>query len=146
MGDKDAFLARSVLDIVRAANLLERLGGQYAQEADLSSVQQYMVLAMLSTKDSLSMGDLRQNTLVTKQAVTGLVNRLKKAGYIETYKDSQDRRITRACLAEKGREALQTIRPKRISGNREAFSILNDEELSQLSGIMQKLVEHLRTE
>lgn len=143
MQDKDDLLAEIALNFVRAANLLERLGGKYAQEADLGSVQQYMILSMLSSEDSLSMGELRENTLVTKQAVTGLVERMKKGGYIETYKDVQDRRITRVRLTAKGEEALKTTRPKRIAGNREAFSILSEEEIAQLTVIIPKLIAHL---
>lgn len=143
MYDNDAILAEITLDIVRAANLLERLGGNYAQEANLDSVQQYMILSLLSSNDGLSMGELRQNTLVTKQAVTGLVNRMKKEGYIETHNDSEDRRITRVRLTTKGEDALQAIRPKRIDGNRKAFSALNEQEISQLSTIISKLISHL---
>jgi len=143
--DRDAILADITLNIVRAANLLERLGGSYAHEANLDSVQQYMILSMLSFTDGLSMSELRENTLVTKQAVTGIVERLKKGGYIDSDKDPKDRRITRVHLTSKGKNALRTIRPKRINGNREAFSILSEKEISQLSTIVPKLISHLKT-
>ncbi|WP_313893446.1 helix-turn-helix domain-containing protein [Psychrobacillus sp.] len=78
MEDKDSRLAETVLDIIRVANMLERLGGKYVHEADLNSVQQYMILSLLNAESNLSMGDLHQNTLVTKQAITGVVDRLKK--------------------------------------------------------------------
>lgn len=146
MKDQDDFLAETILNIVRASNILERLGGNYAKEGDLGSVQQYMILAMLSNKDHLSMTELRKNTLVTKQAVTGLVNRMKQNNYIDTYKDPKDRRITRVYLTKKGKDALQTIRPKRVAGNRRAFSVLTKEEISQLSIIMEKLIIHLKKE
>lgn len=142
--DKDILLADTVMDIIHVANLLEKLGGKYAQEADLNSVQQYMILASLDLEPNLSMGDLRKNTLVTKQAITGVVNRLKEGGFLEMYKDPKDRRITRVLLTAKGENALQATRPKRISGNRESFSILSEKELSQLSTIFSKLIPHLK--
>lgn len=144
MNNKDEIIATTVLDIVRASNLLERLGGKYAQDANLTSVQQYMILSMLNNEGGLSMRDLRENTLVTKQAITGLVDRLNRAGYVETYKDSKDRRITRVQVTIKGKETLKVIRPQRVSGNKEAFSVLNDEEISQLATILPKLVNHLK--
>lgn len=145
MEDKDDKLADIILDIIRAANLLERLGGKYAKEADLSSVQQYMILSMLATEDNLSMRDLRQNTLVTKQAITGLIDRMKHVGYLETFKDEKDRRVTYVHLTPLGREALDITRPFRISGNRKAFSVLSDEESSQLLTILPKLIKHLKS-
>lgn len=39
---------------------------------------------MLLSKDSLSMSELRENTLVTKQAITSLVNQMENSGYIKT--------------------------------------------------------------
>ena len=143
MTKKDDFLAETILDIIRASNILERIGGDYAQIANLDSVQQYMILALLSKEDHLTMSDLRENTLVTKQAVTGIVNRLHKNGYIKKYKDQYDRRITRVCLTTKGREALTTIRSRRIEGNREVFSVLTGKEINQLSTIISKLVHHI---
>ncbi len=48
-------------------------------------------------------------TIVLKEkAITGIVDRLKKGGYLEVYKDSKDRRITCVLLTEKGKIALQT--------------------------------------
>lgn len=144
MEDKDTRLADIVMDIIRVSNMLERLGGKYVHEAELNSVQQYMILALLDSKPNLSMGDLHQNTLVTKQAITGVVDRLKKGGYLEVYKDSKDRRIIRLLLTEKGENAIQTTRPKRIPGNRDTFSILSDKEIFQLSGILSKLILHYK--
>lgn len=145
MPDYDSALGDLTLDIVRAANLMERLGDSYAQEANLGSVQQYMILSMLSMNDGLSMGELRQNTLVTKQAVTGLVHRMKKDGLIDTHQDTEDRRITRVRLTAKGETALEATVPKRMDGNRKAFSVLSEEEISQLSTILSKLIAHLDT-
>lgn len=144
MENKDDKLAEIILDIIRAANLLERLGGEYSKEADLSSVQQYMILSMLAKENNLSMRDLRQNTLVTKQAITGLVDRMKQVGYLDTYKDEKDRRVTYVHLTPLGKEALEITRPFRISGNREAFSVLSEEESAQLLTILPKLIQHLK--
>lgn len=146
MENKDAIIAEVVLDIIRTSNLLQRLGGKYAHEADLNSVQQYLILGMLSMQGDLSMQELRKNTLVTKQAITGLVDRLNREGYLETYNDANDRRITRARLTSEGEKKMQFIRPRRIPGNREAFSVLSDEELSQLSATLPKLIRHLKNE
>lgn len=139
----DKQIGQLVLNIIRSANLLERLGGKYAIDAGLGSVQQYMILSMLSNNEVLTLSELRENTLVTKQAITGLIERMTKAGYIETFKDPHDKRKTCVRNTAKGGEVLEAIYPNRIDGNREAFSILNEEEIDQLDSILQKLVNHL---
>jgi len=102
-----------------------------------------MLLSMLNKQDTLSMSDLRENTLVTKQAITGLIDRMKKQGYIETRKDKKDGRKTIVQMTDEGRERLEAIHPHRIEGNREAFDVISDEELDQLQDILEKLIKHL---
>lgn len=144
MDFNDDKLVDIITNIIRAANLLERLGGEYAQHGDIKTVQQYMILGLLAREPDLSMGDLRQNTLVTKQAITGVVDRLNKCGFVDVYKDPKDRRITRVRLTTRGETAIEATRPTRIFGNREIFSVLSEEELSQLSMILPKLILHLK--
>ncbi|GGK03845.1 hypothetical protein GCM10007063_27760 [Lentibacillus kapialis] len=143
MPNHDDRLAAIILDIVRLANLLERLGGQYAREGGLHSVYQYMLMSQLAKHDSLTLVELRQNTLVTKQAITGIVDRLKKAGYIDAFTDTSDRRVTRVYITDKGKDTLAAIRPHRITGNQEAFSVMNDAEVSELETILPKFIQHL---
>lgn len=144
MNNKDDALIDIVLNIIRTATLLDRKGSQYAKQAGLYSLQQYKVLAILSLDDHLTMGEIRDNTLVTKQAVTGLIERLKRNELIETSSDKKDRRITRITLTSKGNEVLKAAQPHRIQGNREAFSVLSDEEVNQLSTILDKLIHHIK--
>ncbi|GGP09056.1 MarR family winged helix-turn-helix transcriptional regulator [Oceanobacillus neutriphilus] len=143
MNSKDDKLANTVLDIVRMANLLERIGGKYAGKGGLPSVYQYMLLSILSNQGDLSLREIRENTLVTKQAITGLIERMKKSDYIETYTDPSDRRITRVHITKKGNDALNQILPHRVTGNRQAFSILDEEEINQLHTILPKFIHHV---
>lgn len=142
--DKDDVLVEVVFDIIRVANLLDKIGANYAKTGNISSVQQYKILAMLMLKDNVSMSDLRENTLVSKQAVTGIVERLQKNDFVEKATDVNDRRIIRVKLTPKGREALEIAQPFRIRGNREVFSVLSDLEIDQLSAILNKLKSHLK--
>lgn len=141
--EKDKQIGAVILDVIRTANLLERLGGKYAGKAGLSSVQQYMLLAMLKNHGPLSMTELRKNTLVTKQAITGLIERMKNQNYIETSKDEQDKRKTIVSITAYGKECLDLIAPHRLEGNRKAFKNISDRELDQLQTILNKLITHL---
>lgn len=141
---QDDVLIDIVLNLISSANLLDKKGSLYAKQAGINSLQQYKVLAILSLEDNLTMSDIRENTFVTKQAVTGLIERMKKNELIETAEDQQDRRITRIQITSKGKKALQATHPYRVPGNREAFSVLNEKEINQLAVILEKLVHHLK--
>lgn len=144
MKDKDDLLIDIVLNLISSANLLDKKGSNYSKQAGLHSLRQYKVLAFLSLEDNLTMSELREKTFITKQAVTGLIERMKSNHLIETKQDNHDRRVTRVQITPKGKTALKATHKYRIPGNREAFSVLNDAELEQLSIILNKLVHHLK--
>lgn len=144
MKHKDDVLIDIVLNLISSANLLDKKGSLYAKQAGIDSLQQYKVLAILSLEDNLTMSDIRENTFVTKQAVTGLIERMERNELIATSQDEQDRRITRMHITSKGKKSLEATHPYRIPGNREAFSILNEKEINQLATILDKLVHHLK--
>ena len=76
MKHKDDVLIDIVLNLISSANLLDKKGSLYAKQAGIDSLQQYKVLAILSLKDNLTMSDIRENKFVTKQDVTGFIERM----------------------------------------------------------------------
>lgn len=139
----DELRAGIVLDLFRASNLLERVGRKLATEAGLSTVQQWLLLGTISVEGELSLKDLREHTQVTKQNITGMVERLKQGGYIHTYEDSADRRITRVKLTDKGEKVLDIIEPMTNVSNEKSFGGFNREELENLSAYLRRLVNDL---
>ncbi|WP_081413453.1 MarR family winged helix-turn-helix transcriptional regulator [Aneurinibacillus terranovensis] len=87
--------------------------------------------------------DLRQNILVTKQNISSMVDRLKQAGYVSTYEDLSDRRITRVKLTEQGKEVLQALKPLTNASNDKTFEVFESEELVVLSSLLERFVAHL---
>lgn len=144
--ERDEMYVDIVLGIFRASSLLRRVGGELAQQVGLTRVQQWMVLGTILREGEVALKDLRLDTLVTKQTITGVVERLQNGGFVETYPDAEDRRITRARLTPKGRETMRQIKPLCEESNRNSFSVLNDEEIESLSNILGKLVQHLNRE
>ncbi|WP_314000840.1 MarR family winged helix-turn-helix transcriptional regulator [uncultured Paenibacillus sp.] len=143
MDKMDELRAGIVLDLFRASNLLERVGRKLAAEAGLSTVQQWLLLGTISVEGELSLKDLREHTQVTKQNITGMVERLKQGGYIHTYEDSADRRITRVKLTDKGEKVLDIIEPMTNVSNEKSFGGFNREELENLSAYLRRLVNDL---
>ena len=143
MDKMDELRAGIVLDLFRASNLLERVGRKLAAEAGLSTVQQWLLLGTISVEGELSLKDLREHTQVTKQNITGMVERLKQGGYIHTYEDSADRRITRVKLTDKGEKVLDIIEPMTNVSNEKSFVGFNREELENLSAYLRRLVNDL---
>ncbi|HDR4571521.1 MarR family winged helix-turn-helix transcriptional regulator [Bacillus cytotoxicus] len=143
MENKDDVLVEVVLDVMRSNNLLNRIGGRIVCEAGLSRVQQWNVLGSIYEAGTLPLKELRKNALVTKQSITGIVERLETGGFIETIIDPKDKRSTLVSLTQKGEETMRKIKPLRIDSNRQSFSIFTDEEILQFSSYLNRLVKHL---
>jgi len=144
--ERDEMYLDIMLDVFRASSLLRRIGGGLAQQVGLKRAQQWMILGTILREEEVTLKDLRLDTLVTKQTITGLVERLQNGEYLETFPDAEDRRITRARLTSKGKDTMRQIKPLCEESNRNSFSVLTDEELESLSSTLSKLVQHLNHE
>jgi DNA-binding MarR family transcriptional regulator len=143
MKNKDEFQANTVLDIFRASNLLSRIGGKLTAKVGLTSAQQWMLLSTISKREGLSLKDLREDTLVTKQNISKMVDRLRQEGYVTTYEDSIDRRITRVKLTEQGKQILKALKPFTSASNDRTFEIFEPEEFLVFASLLERLVTHL---
>ncbi|WP_028559554.1 MarR family winged helix-turn-helix transcriptional regulator [Paenibacillus pinihumi] len=146
MNQQDEQRKDIILNIYRASNLLERIGRGIASRHGLSSVQQWFIIGTLfhSPEGELPLKELSGNILVTKQNMTGMVNRLEQAGHLVTWKDPADRRSTRAKLTESGIQVYHDLRNSGIPSNIRTFSFLDDEETRGFAALLERLVSELQ--
>lgn len=143
MKNKDDFQVNAVLNIIRASNLLSRLGGKLTTKVGLTSVQQWILLGTISKHEGLALKELREDTLVTKQNISSMVERLRQAGYVTTYEDVSDRRITRVKVTEQGKVILEALKPLTSASNDRSFEVFEPEEFEVLASLLDRLVTHL---
>ncbi|WP_167747018.1 MarR family winged helix-turn-helix transcriptional regulator [Cohnella luojiensis] len=142
MDNQDHLHGSIVVNIFRCSNLLERIGRKLAAEVGLTSVHQWFILSALSDGD-LSLRQLGKNTLVTKQNMTGMIERLKQGQFVKTYECQDDRRITLVSLTEKGKQALQHLDRFGITNNEASFEHIKLEELSSFNKCLQQLIDNM---
>jgi DNA-binding MarR family transcriptional regulator len=107
------------------------------EELDLTPPQLHALL-WLGNDGPLTMGELARRVGITEKTITGVVDRLERAGLAERTRDDADRRVVRARLTRKGAathrklDAQMLERMRRILGRLEAadrrdlFRILNN--------------------
>lgn len=77
---------------------------------------QYNVLNILSdTQQGLSQRELGDLLVVDRSNVTGLLDRLEKAGWVQRKDHPQDRRVYRVSLTGAGRELWEQVHPLYLS-------------------------------
>ncbi|MFB9277839.1 MarR family winged helix-turn-helix transcriptional regulator [Cohnella cellulosilytica] len=131
-----------VVNLFRCSNLLERLGRKLAAEAGLTSVHQWFILSALADGE-LSLKQLGLNAHVTKQNMTGMIERLKQGGLVATCEDPEDRRVTRVRLTDKGRQVLARLDSFDAFGQATTLKHLCTEDLSSLNRCLQRLIDHM---
>ena len=90
----------------QAANTLHTKGTQALEPIGVTT-QQWSVLGALSrpqAANGMSVGNLTRYLLVSRQNLTGVLDRLERDGLIERNTDEEDRRSRRVKLTPKGEE------------------------------------------
>lgn len=100
-----------VAGIIQLANLLiKRLGPVFAKAG--VTPQQWGVLSVLSTSEgALSPVAISRRLGVSKQNMTGMVERLVQLGFIERSNDPTDLRAARIQLTRRGRALIEKMTP-----------------------------------
>ncbi|MFP3668103.1 MarR family winged helix-turn-helix transcriptional regulator [Priestia sp. SIMBA_032] len=135
-----------IMNLLRTSTLLNRTGIKLVEGTKLASVQQWQLLGIIDRNEGISLAKLCEETLVTKQNITGLVDRLHKAELITTWTDSNDKRITRVGITSKGKETMAEMKPRTEMSNNTTFAEFSEKELDQFDDMLERLVNSLLLE
>ena len=80
--------------------------------------------------------------MVTKQAMSKVVNELAEAGYITTETDGSDRRSSIIYLTSRGKKLVLKTRTRLQELEKEYEQVLGKNELVQTKEMLQKLIDY----
>ena len=106
---------------------------------------QYDVLLRLheAPENTLKMGDLAQQVLVTTSGVTRVVDRLVAAGLVARVRPDTDRRVVTVTMTPSGHKTLRTASAIHTRGITEYFAdLVEPEELPVLDRFFSRLAAH----
>ena len=102
---------------------------------------QVLVLESLWLNDCQSQADLVRNLSVTAPTVYNLVTRLAKTGFINIRQSSEDKRLMRICLTQKGIDVRPMVESQWAKLENSTFAKLNETEKMMFSLLLKKLKE-----
>jgi MarR family transcriptional regulator, organic hydroperoxide resistance regulator len=122
----------------RFIRLQQRVFGEMAQTLKPTglSIPQFDVLSTLTEQQGLSQSDLAQRLYVTKGNVSGLIDRLVDAGYVERRSSPGDRRSNALFLTPDGDKAAQAGLKLQKAFVSETLGTLLPADLKLLDGII----------
>jgi len=101
---------------------------------------QALVLLALSEEDQVTSRQLGDKTELDSATLTGLLDRLAKAGFIERRANPDDRRAIRVCLTRSGRATVDQLQNIIADANQAFLDGLTPEEGLILRSLLKKLV------
>jgi DNA-binding MarR family transcriptional regulator len=104
---------------------------------------QFIVLDILGKHEECKMSELARFINVTTAAMTGIVDRLVRDGYIARINDPKDRRIVKVKLTPKGRNAVDKMSEQRKKIAMKLFERISEKEREDYLGILTHISEQI---
>ncbi|MGN0137990.1 MAG: MarR family winged helix-turn-helix transcriptional regulator [Candidatus Methanomethylophilaceae archaeon] len=118
------------------------------RDSDLSDIgvtsTQSSALLFIAATPRCRITDLGENMEISHQAARMLVERMVEGGFLETAVDEEDARARIVTLTPLGTEVWKRVGEKGTNAGQRALKGLSDEEMAQLSALMDKIYGNIR--
>lgn len=141
-------------DVARLRELLVTLGRRRSLRDPLASAceqlqltpSQVHSLMWLGQDGALTMGELARRVGITEKTVTGVVDRLERAGLVQRGRSATDRRIIHVTLTPEGQRSYQRL--DRLLQHDMSFflGLLDGSDRKTLCRLLEKLIERMEPE
>lgn len=108
------------------------------------TIPQSVVLSLLHTQGESKMSDLAEPLNVTTAALTGIVERLVRDGYIVRAGVPEDRRVVKVRLTDKGSKTVRKMLEDRKKMTMKMFSMISQVERETYVKILEHILHHLK--
>jgi DNA-binding MarR family transcriptional regulator len=136
----------ALLGLVVTAGLLSKEGDRVLRPLGLTD-SQFNVLALLrfqAAEGSLDQTTLGRMLVVNRSNVTGLVDRMEKAGWVERTSDGNDRRVKRVRLTAEGKRLADAADRRYMTRVHALMGALSEKERESLAKTLEKIRFHLK--
>jgi DNA-binding MarR family transcriptional regulator len=115
-----------------------------ASEGLRITVAQSGILFLLKQRDRRIISELGRILGVENSAMTGLVDRLEKAGFVTRVSDPEDRRALRVCSTPAGLEEVEKAKPIIRRVNDEIKASFSAQEIEVLKAVLDGISSKFR--
>lgn len=136
-----------ILNILYTATMLNKASYVYFRKYGVTDAQ-FNVLIQLQygKREGLSQVDLGKRLVVNKSDMTGIIDRLEKAGLVERENHPKDRRVNIIKITRKGRDMINKIEPGYFIGVKKLMSGISKNDMKTVMKNMEKIRENIRQE
>jgi DNA-binding MarR family transcriptional regulator len=132
---------------LHAIGLIERVMQSYFARFGISGSQWGVLRNLLRAEQEglpgLRLTDLSERLLIRPPSVTGVVDRLERAGLVERHGSPTDLRAKRAALTARGRQLVERVFSFHGEQMERVLGGLTGAEQSELQALLRRLNRHL---
>ena len=134
----------ALMNIWWTGTLLKRTARRFFKDTSFTDAEFNLLIVLRHSDVPLSQNDLSERLLVDKSNVTGLIDRLQKAGLIRRNAVPDDRRRYHITLTDAGREEIDRVDPVYHAMVHRVMDRLADDEYRILVGLTRKVRQGLQ--
>jgi DNA-binding MarR family transcriptional regulator len=135
----DPAVCQLFLNILHTGDVVSRGEGAFLARYGLNQAR-LIILVLLDNSENGSMrsSELAEHASVSRATITGLLDTLEKAGFVERSEDVRDRRASCVKITSKGSALLHKVKPLLIRWAEGILSALSVRERGQLVALLRK--------
>src|SRR5271154_6933313 len=134
----------ALLSIVRTSDQLQIRFARLLREYGLTSPTQYNILRILRGEGKpLPILEIASRTITVVPGITGLIDRLEQAGFVNRLRCAKDRRVIYVALTDQGAKTLAALDKPLVALHRKLLGHLSQGELKELIRLLEKVREPL---
>lgn len=127
------------LSLMRVSGEVVAYLEDYLSDYSLSQRKFFILILLMRNPDGLNISQLAEKTGVSCPSITGLVERMKKAGLVTREENASDRRVMIVQITQVGDELLGKVLPDHYRRVSQLMSNLNVQERETLQQLLTKV-------
>src|ERR1700682_4414637 len=131
----------AALSVVRTSDQLQIRFARLLREHELTP-SQYNILRILRGEGKpLPILEIASRTITVVPGITGLIDRLERAGFVKRLRCEKDRRVIYVALTDQGTKTLADLDKPLLALHRKLMGHLSQGEFKELIRLLEKLRE-----
>ena len=134
----------ALLSVVRTSDQVQIRFARLLREYGLTSPTQYNILRILRGEGKpLPILEIASRTITVVPGITGLIDRLEQAGFVNRLRCEKDRRVIYVALTDQGLTTLAALDEPLVALHDKLVGHLSQGELKELIRLLEKVREPL---
>ena len=135
----DSLEEEAALNLVRTSDQLQHSFAGLLREYDLTPSQYNVLRILRGDGKPLPILEIASRTIAVVPGITGLIDRLEKAGFVNRLRCEKDRRIIYVALTDEALKTLAAIDEPLLARHRKLLGQFSQAELKELIRVLEKL-------